>query len=339
MSQDFFTGEPGNEPAMGQAEPAVTRYRVVHETDYAYGSAVPLSQQLLHLSPRDLPWQVCEQHCLTIAPTPSYREVRTDCFGNPVLQLAFDTPHERLLVRADSVVAVSPRRWPGAVETASWLPLPQSPAWEIVRNAFIYRAGVPLPGAMLEAAQFLYASPHLRVQPAFAEFALPSFAAGRPLLLACADLMARIFREFTFDAAATTIATPVDEVLTQRRGVCQDFAHLMLSCLRSLGLPARYVSGYLLTEPPPGQPRLIGADASHAWVAVFCPGLGWVDFDPTNNRLADHQYITLGWGNDFADVSPMRGVILGGGQHELAVRVTVLPLDDAEGLALARSMG
>ncbi len=302
-------------------EAALVRYRIIHETDYRYDSPVSLSQQLLHLTPRSLPWQVCEQHQLYIEPQPSHRSSRDDCFGNPVLQLAFDGPHERLSVRADSEVAVLARNWP---------PLTQSPAWESVRDASAYRAGIALSPALLEAAQFLYASPHLRLAQTFAGYAAASFTPERPVLAATADLMARIFREFTFDAAATTVATPVEEVFAERRGVCQDFAHLMLSCLRSLGLPARYVSGYLLTQPPPGQARLIGADASHAWVSVFCAELGWVDFDPTNNRLADSQYITLGWGNDFSDVSPMRGVILGGGEHELDVRVTVMPFAEAD---------
>lgn len=298
---------------------SAARYRVIHETDYRYGSPVSLSQQLLHLTPRALPWQICTQHQIHVEPPPTHRMARQDCFGNAVLQLAFDAPHLRLLVRADSEVTVLPRHLP---------PLSASPAWEDVREAAVYRAGVALSAALLDAVQYLYASPHLRLEAAFAAYAAASFPAGRPLLAACADLTARIFNEFEFDPHATNIATPVEEVLAERRGVCQDFAHLMLSCLRSLGLPARYVSGYLLTEPPPGQPRLIGADASHAWVSVFCGELGWVDFDPTNNRLADTQYITLGWGNDFADVSPMRGVILGGDEHELEVRVTVSPLDE-----------
>lgn len=304
-------------PIAGQT---TARYRIIHETDYRYGSPVSLSQQLLHLTPRSLPWQICAQHQVHVEPLPTHRMAREDCFGNPILQLSFDAPHQRLLVRADSEVAVLPRRLPA---------LADSPAWAEVREQTVYRAGVALSPALLDAVQYLYATPHLRLAAAFAEYAEPSFPAGQPLLVACADLTARIFNEFEFDPHATTVATPVEEVLAERRGVCQDFAHLMLSCLRSLGLPARYVSGYLLTEPPPGQPRLIGADASHAWVSVFCGELGWVDFDPTNNRLADTQYITLGWGNDFADVSPMRGVILGGDEHELDVRVTVLPLEES----------
>jgi transglutaminase-like putative cysteine protease len=307
----------------------VARYRVMHETDYRYGSAVSLSQQLLHLTPRELPWQRCLGHSLHIDPPPSYCIERDDCFGNPVTQLAFDAPHARLLVLADSEIEVLPRPLPA---------LDRSPAWETVRDAFAYSGGAEVAPGQLEAAQFLYQSPHLRVAPEFADFAASCFTPGAPLLLAVAGLMAKIFSEFSFDPQATTIATPVAEVLAKRRGVCQDFAHLMLSCLRSLGLPARYVSGYLLTDPPPGQPRLIGADASHAWVSVYCPGAGWVDFDPTNNRLADSQYITLGWGNDFADVSPMRGVILGGDQHELEVRVTVLPLQGADAVPLGQSL-
>jgi transglutaminase-like putative cysteine protease len=167
----------------------------------------------------------------------------------------------------------------------------------------------------------------VHLKRSFVEFSESCFPPGRPLLLGVQALMEKIFNEFTFDAEATQVATPLVEVLEKRRGVCQDFAHLMLACVRSRGLAARYISGYLLTQPPPGQPRLIGADASHAWVSVFCPVLGWVDFDPTNNVQPALEHITLAWGRDFSDVSPLRGVILGGGSHDPEVRVTVMPLE------------
>ena len=170
-------------------------------------------------------------------------------------------------------------------------------------------------------------SPFVAVRPAFREYAEPSFLPGRPLLEAVADLNERIYREFKYDPHFTTVATPLDEVLSERRGVCQDFAHLAIACLRSLGLAARYVSGYILTVPPPGRPRLVGADASHAWLSVFVPGLGWADFDPTNDLLPDLQHVTLAWGRDFSDISPLRGVILGGGEQKIDVRVTVEPID------------
>jgi transglutaminase-like putative cysteine protease len=181
---------------------------------------------------------------------------------------------------------------------------------------------------ILEACRYRFESPYVHLKQSFVEFSAGCFPKGEPLLLCAQALMEKIFDEFTFDGEATQVATPLVEVLQTRRGVCQDFAHLMLACLRSRGLAARYVSGYLLTQPPPGQPRLIGADASHAWVSVFCPVLGWVDFDPTNNIQPALEHISLAWGRDFSDVSPLRGVILGGGNHDPDVRVTVMPLSE-----------
>jgi transglutaminase-like putative cysteine protease len=181
--------------------------------------------------------------------------------------------------------------------------------------------------ALLRASEFLYDSPHVRVVPAVRDYAQASFGAGRSVLQVALDLNRRIHQEFVFDPRATSVSTPVETVLSERRGVCQDFAHLMVACLRAGGLAARYVSGYILTEPPPGQPRLVGADASHAWVSVYCPMQGWVDLDPTNNLTVGDAHVTLAWGRDFGDVTPMRGVILGGGEQEIEVRVTVHPLD------------
>jgi transglutaminase-like putative cysteine protease len=189
-----------------------------------------------------------------------------------------------------------------------------------------YRADMPPSAAILDACQFRYESPSVRLKKAFVHYADACFPAGRPLLQCASALMQKIFTEFTFDSSATEVSTPLLEVLEHKRGVCQDFAHLMIACLRSRGLAARYVSGYLLTQPPPGQPRLVGADASHAWVSVFCPKSGWVDFDPTNNILPGNEHITLAWGRDFSDVSPLRGVMLGGGSHRLDVKVTVMPM-------------
>ena len=180
---------------------------------------------------------------------------------------------------------------------------------------------------VLDAYQFVFESPHVVVDDAVLEYARPSFVADRPVLEAVRDLTRRIHLEFRYDKTATTVATPVADVLRQRRGVCQDFAHLEIACLRALGLPARYVSGYILTVPPPGSPRLIGADASHAWLAVWVGDAGWVDVDPTNNQLPGDQHITVAWGRDYADVSPLRGVVLGGGEHRVGVAVDVTPLD------------
>lgn len=293
------------------------RYQILHDTHYRYASPVSLAQQLVHLWPRDCPWQRCEARQLEVEPVPTRRRDEQDVFGNPLTRLALEYQHDELRVSTQVRVQVLPR------------PLPQldaSPPWEQAREALAYSRKA-LSAQVLDACRYRFESPYVRLKKRFVEFSQPCFAPGVPLLVAARALMEKIFTEFAFDACATQVATPLVEVLERRRGVCQDFAHLMLACLRSRGLAARYVSGYLLTRPPPGQARLIGADASHAWIAVFCPRHGWVDFDPTNNLLPALEHITLGWGRDFADVSPLRGVILGGGSHDPEVRVTVLPLE------------
>jgi transglutaminase-like putative cysteine protease len=304
------------------SQPAA-RYHIVHATSYSYETPVSLSRQLLHLTPRDCPWQRCLAHQISVEPEATAARERNDCFGNPVRELTIEFPHRSLGVRAESTIDVLPH-----------LPVlaGASPTWETVREALAYGSRPVL----LDASRFQFESPYVRVKHEFATYARPSFTPGRPVLDAVQALMRRIYDEFDFDPEATTVATPVLKVLAEKRGVCQDFAHLMLSCLRSQGLAARYVSGYLLTQPPPGQPRMVGADASHAWVSVFCPELDggrWVDFDPTNNLLPDTQHITLAWGRDFADVSPLRGIILGGDAHELDVAVTVTPVVETRGEA------
>jgi len=296
---------------------ATRNYRVLHQTHYRYTSPVALSHQLLHLTPRALPWQSCTLHRIEVDPQPAEFREREDYFGNPVGHFVVAAPHDALIVRAQSEVRVSLR----GVQR----PFSDSPAWEAVRERLRQIGTAPLLGP----AQYLFESPHAGASADLAAYAGPSFAGGRSLLAAALDLNRRIHQDFEFDAGATDVTTLLHEVLSRRRGVCQDFAHLMIGCLRSVGLAARYVSGYILTTPPPGRPRLVGADASHAWVSVFCPELGWVDFDPTNDRLVDAEYITLGWGRDFGDVTPMRGVILGGGGQELEVEVTVTPMDAA----------
>jgi transglutaminase-like putative cysteine protease len=292
-------------------------YQIFHDTHYHYDSPVSLAQQLAHLWPRACAWQRCTERQLQISPDPTSRRDELDVFGNPLTRLAFERPHDELLVNASLTVEVLAR---------PTLDFNQSPAWEETRNALSY-SSQPLSPELLEACRFRFESPYVHLKRNFVEFSESCFPAGQPLLLGVQALMEKIFSEFTFDAEATQVATPLVEVLERRRGVCQDFAHLMLACVRSRGLAARYISGYLLTQPPPGQPRLIGADASHAWVSVFCPVLGWVDFDPTNNVQPALEHITLAWGRDFSDVSPLRGVILGGGSHDPEVRVTVMPLD------------
>lgn len=296
------------------------RYHVLHETSYDYGSPVSLSQQQLHLSPRILDWQQIEEQRIEIDPPPNWRRDGQDAFGNPVSWIAFHAPHENLCIRSSMRVAVTPHR-PEALE--------QSVEWEILRDRLAYDATEPDPDD-IAATRFLFESAHVRIKHELAEYAADCFAPDTPVLVGAEALMAKIFREFKFDPEATTVSTPVMEVLEKKRGVCQDFAHLMIACLRALGLPARYVSGYLLTRPPPGKPRLIGADASHAWVSVYAPGFpgNWVDFDPTNNLLPDTEHITIAIGRDFGDISPLRGIILGGGGAEPEVAVTVIPLDE-----------
>ncbi len=292
-------------------------YQILHDTCYHYDSPVSLAQQLAHLWPRDCAWQRCTEQKLLISPEPTARRDELDVFGNPLTRLAFERPHDELQVNARLAVEVLAR---------PVLDFKQSPAWEQTCDALTY-SSLPLSAEILEACRYRFQSPYVHLKRGFVEFSQSCFPPGQPLMLGVQALMQKIFSEFTFDAEATQVATPLVEVLERRRGVCQDFAHLMLACVRSRGLAARYVSGYLLTQPPPGQPRLIGADASHAWVSVFCPVLGWVDFDPTNNVQPALEHITLAWGRDFSDVSPLRGVILGGGNHDPEVRVTVMPLD------------
>lgn len=293
-------------------------YRVEHQTRYAHTSGVSTSQHVAYLTPRTLPHQAVRSHELVIDPPAVHCVQRTDYFGNCVSQFTVLTPYDTLSVTGRSVVEVSAAD-PGPTPDAS---LP----WEQVRESLLYRRAAPYQGA----AEFSYASLHAIATPALAAFARPSFVAGRPLLDAAVDLMHRIHSEFTFDSRATTVATAVTDVLAHRRGVCQDFAHLQISCLRSLGLPARYVSGYLLTEPPPGKPRLLGADASHAWLSVWCPHLGWVDLDPTNGVLPSLHHITTAWGRDYGDVCPLRGIVLGGREHRLHVGVSITPLERHE---------
>jgi transglutaminase-like putative cysteine protease len=295
------------------------RYSILHETEYPHcGVPVSLAQHLLHLIPRKLSYQTRQSGKIVIEPNLARLEEGEDVFGNPVAWLSLDTPHDGLLVRAASEVTVIRRKLPD---------LKDSPPWESVREIFHYRP-VPRSAPSLDAQRYLYASPAVPRAAALANFAREAFTPGKPVLQGGHDLMMQIFKTFTFDSKATDVDTSVLEVLKRKRGVCQDFAHLMIAALRSIGLPARYMSGYLLTDPPPGKPRLIGADASHAWVSMWCPENGWVEFDPTNGIQPDLRHVTLGWGRDFQDVSPLRGVILGGRALAPDVRVTVAPMDE-----------
>ena len=299
---------PGSRPVA-----AALRYHVEHETRYDYTAPVTQSWQLARLTPRALPWQKLLSHALQIDPPVDERHDAPDSFGNTNLHFALHRAHRRLRVRMQCMVEVAPR---------AALPAAGGASWEAVRTAVLTDPALD----DLNAARMCEPTRLVALAPRAREYGAASLLPGRDWLSAVHALMRSIHRDFEFDPGATTVSTSVDDVLDHRRGVCQDFAHLMLAALRAHGLPARYVSGYLLTDPPPGQPRLMGVDATHAWVAAFAPRLGWVEFDPTNNQLADQRYITLAWGTDFADVVPLRGVILGGGEQQMHVQVSVLPV-------------
>ena len=288
-------------------------YDLTHTTTYDYLSPVTMSHHLLRVSPRRLARQFRLEHSVQTDPVAATTSQRTDYFGNDVTFATIEGAHRRLRITSRSRVAVGPAFIPDPTET---------PHWESVRG--LCRSDRS--SAVLEAIEFTFPSPVVPLEPAFAEYALASFTPRRSILEAALELTSRIHADFKFDPTATTVSTPLLEVLEKRRGVCQDFAHFEIACLRSLGLPARYVSGYLETIPPPGKPRLVGADASHAWVSLFCPGIGWIDLDPTNNCTPSIRHITAAWGRDYSDVSPIRGVLLGSGEHTLSVAVDVLPL-------------
>ncbi len=281
------------------------RYRVRHETSYTYESDVAHSHQLLHLVPRPAPYQQCLEHTVTISPAAYCRREELDAFGNPVTRVEFEHPHRRLEITTDMEVEVHPR--PSIIATDT---LP----WDRLANRFNY-TGRPPARDDLEAIRFRQESPYVRVKGMFTSYAEDCFPPGYPLLVCAQALMTKLHTELKYAPGATTIATPVTEVLEIRRGVCQDFAHLMIACLRSRGLPARYVSGYVRS--------LVGSAASHAWVAVYAPPFGWLELDPTNDTMVDTDHIAVAWGRDFGDVSPLRGIILGGGRHSLCVDVQV----------------
>ncbi|HEX3871896.1 MAG TPA: transglutaminase family protein, partial [Pirellulales bacterium] len=251
---------------------------------------------------------------LAIKPLPMTIDERLDYFGNHVSYFAIHEAHYKLSVVATSKVDLQPPKLPTPAET---------PAWEDVRTAL----GDSRNADHLAASQFAFASPFIRMYDDLRDYALASFTRRRPLWEAALDLTARIHKDFKYQAHSTTISTPLHEVFRNRRGVCQDFAHLQIGCLRSLGLAAQYVSGYLLTDPPPGQPKLVGADASHAWLSVYCPGSGWLDIDPTNNEPPSTRHVTLAWGRDYGDLTPVRGVFVGGGDHAMNVSVDVSVID------------
>jgi len=281
------------------------RYRVTHTTEFLYEAPVGLCYNEARLLPRALPHQKVIAASLAIDPAPLDRFDRLDFFGNRTSYFSIQEPHDKLVVIATSEVDVSVPEFPEAGSL---------PAWEQVREQL---------HGDLEGLQYTLESPMVSIDDQLLEYARPSFTAGRAIDEAVADLMQRIYTEFRYDPEFSSIATPLREVMEHRSGVCQDFAHLAIGCLRSHGLAARYVSGYIETLPPPGKEKLVGADASHAWFSVGVPGFGWIDYDPTNNHRPRDQHITLAWGRDFADVTPLKGVAYGGGEHELIVAVDV----------------
>ena len=290
------------------------KYRVTHTNEFVYKTHVGLCYNEARLLPRELSCQKVLSAGLQIDPLPDDHYERYDYFGNRTAYFSIEKPYERLLVTATSEVQVDPHRPLEGADSLSW-----ETARERLRN--------DRSEEVIVATQFALDSPMIKVDTHLKEYANESFLPSRPLDEAVHDLMQRIYEDFQYDPEFSTIATPLIEVMEERRGVCQDFAHLAIGCLRSLGLAARYVSGYIETVPPPGKERLVGADASHAWFSVFHPGAGWVDFDPTNNQLPADRHVTVAWGRDYADVTPLRGVSFGGGDHKLKVSVDVLAID------------
>ena len=313
------------------------KYRIFHNTIYEYSASAESCHNLVRLHPRLIhssphaPREVLASHSairnpqsafvqscldmqLTIDPVPASLHSYDDYFGNRVHSFAIYQPHLILTIIAESQVSIEPRpqldlaATIGWQETAEWLRSVSSPS-------------------AVEALEYVFDSPYIRTSDLLGGFAAEHFPPGRPLGEAALALTAAIYRDFHYDPKATTIDTSVEDVLDKRRGVCQDFAHLAIACLRSLGLACRYVSGYLRTDPQPGQPRLIGADASHAWISVYSPEVGWIDLDPTNGCVVSDRHITLGWGRDFHDVSPVKGSVLGGGESTLRVAVDVAPIE------------
>jgi transglutaminase-like putative cysteine protease len=286
-------------------------YRVTHVTSYEYSEPVSICHNEARLTPRSTSHQHLLRSQLLVEPIVAAHDRGSDYFGNTVHWFALQEAHTRLHVTAVSEVDVSPYVAPAAQ---------LSDPWEVARDR-IRAEGSP---DTVGAREFTFESPHIRLDPDLVAYAEASFPRGRPLLEAVLDLTRRIHKEFQYEPGSTNVATPLKEVLRARRGVCQDFAHVQIGMLRSLGLSARYVSGYIYNRPPgDDQPALTGADASHAWLSVYAPGLGYVDFDPTNGVIPSDEHVTLAWGRDFSDASPLKGVILGGGEHVVRVGVDV----------------
>ncbi len=292
------------------------KYKITHRTTYSYNYPVSVGNHVACLRPRSFSGNTVLTNQLNISPAPADLTERTDYFGNILCFFAVQQPHKELIVESRSEVTVDGDLRRRTADT---------PPWEF---AALQLAADHTPEG-LDAFQYQFDSPRIRARQDYAGYALESFLPGRPMRESLLDLTQRIYRDFKFDSTVTTVRTPTEEVFKNRRGVCQDFAHMQIACLRSIGIAARYVSGYLRTYPPPGRARLIGADASHAWLSAYCPGHGWFDMDPTNNVAPSDGHVTLAWGRDYGDVSPLRGLILGGGDHKLKVGVDMEPVEDS----------
>jgi transglutaminase-like putative cysteine protease len=287
-------------------------YAVSHRTTYTYASDVAYSRLVAHLAPRTTSRQRPIAFEVSLAPDPVKSFSRSDYFGNTTSWFTVDEPHAVLEILAKSQVAVDP--------------VPQFSAeasldWQSVRSSLEF----PVDPETLDALQYTFDTPLTATNEDVVAYARHSFPPGRPLLACVLELNSRIYADFTFDKEATDTRTTVKRAFELRAGVCQDLAHVGAAAVRTMGLPARYVSGYLLTQPPPGRERLVGADASHAWFSVWIPPYGWIDFDPTNNMLPSSEHITVAWGRDYSDVAPIHGIITGGSEHEVDVAVDVLP--------------
>ena len=289
-------------------------YNISHRTTYKYKYPVSVGDHVACLKPRSSAHNHLLANEIEIHPKPKTFTERLDFFGNQLCFFTVQDPHDELWVEAKSQVMITAGEAHGQDDYSAWeqstLPL-----------------ATDLSAEGLAAYQFQFESPRIRIRPEFAAYARRSFTPRRPMREALLDLTSRIYQDFRFDSKVTNVRTTVEEVFKKKRGVCQDFAHFQIACLRSINIAARYVSGYLRTYPPPGKPRLVGADASHAWVSAYCQGVGWLDMDPTNNLAPTDGHVTLAWGRDYGDVSPLRGLILGGGAHTLHVAVDMEPIE------------
>ncbi|MES1222899.1 MAG: transglutaminase family protein [Bacteroidota bacterium] len=290
-------------------------YSVEHITKYQYHEQVSLCHNIAALAPRNTNKQTCKAFNIIISPLPEVLEEHVDFFGNKLYYFVIEQEHEELTVTVRSQVE--------KINVTDALSTYPSQSWEAVRDMLLASAG-----EYIEEKQFTFPTEITGTTPEIKIYAERSFTTGRPLFEAVHDLIKNIYTDFTFTTGFTTVSTPLSVVMKERKGVCQDFAHLAISCIHSMGLPARYVSGYLETLAPAGKEKLTGVDASHAWISVFIPGMGWVDFDPTNNQLANEQYITIGWGRDYFDIIPLKGVIMSSNPHELTVSVDVKRLEE-----------